>query len=90
MEIENEFGEGIPFREGGPIQLLNYVENERNRSEFGEIIFNEEALDIIREIDEPIAIISIGEISCALRVIIVLHILGITNLLTIVIVRMIF
>src|SRR4051812_48903856 len=49
MEYENVFGEGIPFHEGKPIQLLNYAENEKNRKEFGEIIFNEEALDIIRE-----------------------------------------
>lgn len=62
MECENVFGEGIPFREGIPIQLLNYVENEKDRNEFGEIIFNEEALDIIREIDGPVAIISVGEI----------------------------
>ncbi|CAG8517016.1 4553_t:CDS:2 [Rhizophagus irregularis] len=59
MECENVFGEGIPFREGIPIQLLNYVENEKDRNEFGEIIFNEEALDIIRGIDGPVAIISV-------------------------------
>ncbi|GET00172.1 guanylate-binding protein [Rhizophagus clarus] len=59
MEFENVFGEGIPFREGNPIQLLNYIENEKNSNEFGEIIVNEEALDIIREIDGPVAIISV-------------------------------
>ncbi|RIA89264.1 guanylate-binding protein [Glomus cerebriforme] len=61
MEIElgNVFGEGIPFREGSPIQLLKYVENENNRNDYGEMEFNESALDIIRKIDGPVAIIAI-------------------------------
>ena len=61
-DYKNEFGEGIPFREGNPIQLLEYVENDKNPNEYGEMILNEEALDIIREIDGPVAIIAVGEI----------------------------
>ncbi|CAI2179659.1 14370_t:CDS:2 [Funneliformis geosporum] len=57
--LENEFGKGIPFHDGRPIQLLNYVDNEENHDEYGEIKINEEALNIIREIDEPVSIIAI-------------------------------
>ncbi|CAG8583528.1 8584_t:CDS:2 [Funneliformis mosseae] len=57
--LENEFGKGIPFHEGRPIQLLNYVDNKKNHDEFGEIKINEEALNIIREFDEPVSIIAI-------------------------------
>ncbi|CAG8737834.1 2306_t:CDS:2, partial [Funneliformis caledonium] len=52
----NEFGEGIQFREGKPIQLLKYVEDS---DKHGEIILCEEALDIIRKIDEPVSIIAV-------------------------------
>jgi guanylate-binding protein 1/3/4/7 len=62
FDYKNEFGEGIPFREGNPIQLLKYLENDENPNEYGEMILNEEALDIIREIDGPIAIIAVGKI----------------------------
>jgi len=59
FDYKNEFGEGIPFREGNPIQLLKYVENDEHHNEYGEMILNEEALDIIREIDGPVAIIAV-------------------------------
>jgi len=58
---ENEFGNEISFREGKPIQLLKYVKDEKNPDEYGEIIINEEALDIIKQIDEPISIIAVGK-----------------------------
>ncbi|CAG8723272.1 12945_t:CDS:2, partial [Funneliformis mosseae] len=52
----NKFGEGIQFREGKPIRLLKYVEDS---DKHGEIILCEEALDIIRKIDEPVSIIAV-------------------------------
>jgi hypothetical protein len=48
----NKFGEGIPYRKGKAIQLIKY-ENEK-------IILNKESLEIIKNIEEPIAIISVG------------------------------
>jgi hypothetical protein len=56
----NKFGEGIEFREGSPIQLLKYSEKSENEK-FGQILLNPKALDIIREINEPLAIISVGK-----------------------------
>ncbi|GBB86956.1 hypothetical protein RclHR1_01340023 [Rhizophagus clarus] len=54
----NKFGRGIEFREGSPIQLLSYSEKSENEK-FGQIIFNPEALNILREINEPLAIVSV-------------------------------
>ncbi|CAB5215378.1 unnamed protein product [Rhizophagus irregularis] len=54
----NGFGREIEFREGFPIQLLNYRENSENEK-FGQIALNPEALNILREINEPLAIISV-------------------------------
>src|SRR3954469_3069202 len=54
FDYKNEFGEGILYREGNPIQLLKYVEDDENHNEYGEMI-NEETLDIIREIDGLVA-----------------------------------
>jgi hypothetical protein len=57
MTTGNRFGGEIEFREGAPIQLLKYVES----GEFGKIVLNPEALDILRTIREPLAIISVGK-----------------------------
>lgn len=48
----NKFGEGIPYRKGKAIQLIKY--------ENGKIILNKESLEIIKNIEEPVAIISVG------------------------------
>uniref|UniRef100_U9TEN3 GB1/RHD3-type G domain-containing protein n=1 Tax=Rhizophagus irregularis (strain DAOM 181602 / DAOM 197198 / MUCL 43194) TaxID=747089 RepID=U9TEN3_RHIID len=47
----NKFGEGIPYRKGKAIQLIKY--------ENGKIILNKESLEIIKNIEEPVAIISV-------------------------------
>ncbi|PKY54489.1 GBP-domain-containing protein [Rhizophagus irregularis] len=57
-KIGNKFGKGIEFREGSPIQLLSYSEKSENEK-FGQILLNPEALNILREINEPLAIISV-------------------------------
>ncbi|CAG8568227.1 12290_t:CDS:2 [Rhizophagus irregularis] len=54
----NRFGREIVFREGAPVQLLNFREKSENEK-FGQIVLNPKALDIIREINEPLAIISV-------------------------------
>jgi hypothetical protein len=59
-KIGNKFGEGIEFREGAPIQLLKYNEKSENE-QFGQIVFNQEALDILKDIREPLAIICVGK-----------------------------
>ena len=56
----NRFEEGIEFREGAPIQLLKYNEKSENE-QFGQIVFNPEALNILKDICEPLAIISVGK-----------------------------
>ncbi|CAG8434120.1 10038_t:CDS:2 [Funneliformis mosseae] len=48
----NKFGKGIPYREGNPIQLLKYINNE-----YGKIVLNDEAINIINSIEEPISVI---------------------------------
>ncbi len=53
----NVFGRNIEFREGAPIQLLKYEEDEG----FGKIVLNPKALDILQTIREPLAIISVGK-----------------------------
>src|SRR4051812_7492327 len=55
----NKFGRGIEFREGAPIQLLKY--NKGSENEFGQIVLNPEALNILQTIHEPLAIISVGK-----------------------------
>ena len=55
----NKFGSEIEFREGAPIQLLKYEDD--GNGNFGKIVLNHEALDIIRGIREPLAIISVGK-----------------------------
>ncbi|PKC01537.1 hypothetical protein RhiirA5_426540 [Rhizophagus irregularis] len=57
-EQGNRFGKGIEFREGSPIQLLNYSKKSENEK-FGQILLNPEALNILRKINEPLAIISV-------------------------------
>ncbi|PKC58232.1 GBP-domain-containing protein [Rhizophagus irregularis] len=57
-KIGNKFGKGIVFRKGLPIQLLSYSEKSENEK-FGQILLNPEALNILREINEPLAIISV-------------------------------
>ena len=56
----NKFGRNIEFREGVPIQLLKYNEGSKNER-FGQIVLNPEALKILRTINEPLAIISVGK-----------------------------
>jgi hypothetical protein len=60
VKTGNKFGRGIEFREGSPIQLLRYSEKSEN-GKFGQILLNPEALNILREINEPLAIISVGK-----------------------------
>ncbi|RIA94822.1 guanylate-binding protein [Glomus cerebriforme] len=57
IEDGNKFGRGIEFREGAPVQLLKYTEGSKDG--FGKIILNPDALDILRTIREPLAIISV-------------------------------
>ncbi|PKY13077.1 GBP-domain-containing protein [Rhizophagus irregularis] len=54
----NRFGRGIEFREGALIKLLSYSEKSVN-GKFGQILLNPEALNILQEINEPLAIISV-------------------------------
>lgn len=56
----NKFVKEIEFREGASIQLLRYSENSEN-GKFGQILLNPEALNILRKINEPLAIISVGK-----------------------------
>ena len=56
----NRFGEGIEFREGAPIQLLRYNDKYEN-GKFGHIVLNSKALDIVCDVNEPLAIISVGK-----------------------------
>ena len=56
---DNKFGEGIVFREGSPIQLLEY--STSGNGEFGKITLNPKALNILKPISEPLAIISVGK-----------------------------
>lgn len=60
IKTGNKFGKGIEFREGAPIQLLNYHEKSENEN-YGQIVLNPKALEIIQEINEPLAIISVGK-----------------------------
>jgi hypothetical protein len=60
IENGNNFGRGIEFREGAPIQLLKYNKSSRDGN-FGQIVLNPEALDVLRTIYEPVAIISVGK-----------------------------
>ena len=55
----NKFGRGIEFRGGAPIQLLKY--NEARNGHFGQIVLNQKAVDILQDIQEPLAIISVGK-----------------------------
>ena len=55
----NGFGKGIKFHEGAPIQLLKYKEGSKN-DDFGKIVLNPEALHILKAINEPLSIISVG------------------------------
>jgi hypothetical protein len=60
IENGNCFIRGIESCEGASIQLLKYDERPRDRN-FGQIVLNPEALDILRAIHEPLAIISVGK-----------------------------
>ncbi|RGB41788.1 hypothetical protein C1646_662774 [Rhizophagus diaphanus] len=59
IENGNSFGRSIEFYEGASNQLLKYNERSRNEN-FGQIVFNPEALNVLRTIHEPLAIISVG------------------------------
>jgi hypothetical protein len=56
----NEFGGRIKFREGAPIQLLEYKQTSE-KGKFGQIVLNPEALNALKDIPEPLAIISVGK-----------------------------
>ncbi|CAB5375908.1 unnamed protein product [Rhizophagus irregularis] len=58
MSAGNRFSREIEFREGAPIQLLQYVE-DNSKDGFGKISINPAALNILRTIREPLAIISV-------------------------------
>ncbi|PKC68049.1 hypothetical protein RhiirA1_534476, partial [Rhizophagus irregularis] len=58
MSAGNRFSREIEFREGAPIQLLQYVE-DNSKDRFGKISINPAALNILRTIREPLAIISV-------------------------------
>jgi len=49
------FGNGIPYRQGEPIKLLEY------NIETSKIEIEQEALGLINEIDQPIAVIAVGK-----------------------------
>ncbi|RIB08261.1 guanylate-binding protein [Gigaspora rosea] len=52
----NPFSKTIPFRSGNPIHLLNYISSDKG----GAILLDEQALRVFRNIEEPIAVISVG------------------------------
>ncbi len=56
--MSNPFSESIPFRPGGPTKLLDYMNIEPDES--GVILLEEKALRILRDIEEPIAVIAVG------------------------------
>ncbi|PKC05179.1 GBP-domain-containing protein, partial [Rhizophagus irregularis] len=58
MSAGNRFGREIEFREGSPIQLLQYVE-DNSENGFGKIVLNPAAINILQTIQEPLAIISV-------------------------------
>ncbi|PKY38720.1 hypothetical protein RhiirA4_451773 [Rhizophagus irregularis] len=58
IENGNSFGRSIEFREGASIQLLKHNERSRNEN-FGQIVLNPEALNVLRTIHKPLAIISV-------------------------------
>jgi hypothetical protein len=60
MSAGNRFGRKIEFREGAPIQLLQYVE-DNSKDGFGKIVINPAALNILQTIREPLSIISVGK-----------------------------
>ena len=59
----NKFGNGIPYRKGQAVQLVKY--------ENGKIILNKESLEIIQNIEEPVAIISVGNYNHSLKYILI-------------------
>ncbi|GES81403.1 guanylate-binding protein [Rhizophagus clarus] len=58
MFTGNRFGREIEFREGAPVQLLQYTEDNSGDG-FGKIILNPDALNVLKNIREPLAIISV-------------------------------
>ncbi|CAG8740013.1 8914_t:CDS:2, partial [Acaulospora morrowiae] len=53
----NKFGDGILFRSGAPVQLLEYINSEEDG--FGKIVINNAALEILDNIKEPVAIMAV-------------------------------
>ncbi|CAG8503693.1 4871_t:CDS:2 [Paraglomus occultum] len=51
----NPFGHSITYRDGGSVKLLDYSEDKK-------IVLRDDALDILRRIQEPVAIISLGNV----------------------------
>ncbi|CAG8826705.1 25723_t:CDS:2, partial [Gigaspora rosea] len=54
----NPFSKAIPCRPGNPIHLLNFM----SLDEYGAILLDEQALRILRKIEEPIAVITLAPI----------------------------
>jgi len=55
----NRFGHYITFQEGSSIKLLDYNEDQK-------IVLREDALDILRRLEEPVAVISLGNVDVLL------------------------
>ncbi|CAG8666205.1 40751_t:CDS:2 [Gigaspora margarita] len=53
----NPFSNNIPFRQGNPVHLLNYMCLDEGVA----ILLDEKALRILKEIHEPIAVITVGK-----------------------------
>ena len=56
--MSNPFSKSIKFRPGAPTPLLNYMGSENA------ILLEEKALRILRNIEEPIAVITVGRSYC--------------------------
>ena len=52
----NPFGHCITFREGSSVKLLEYNDTEEK------IVLRRDALDIVRKLREPVAVISLGNV----------------------------
>jgi len=55
----NPFGHSITFQEGSSIKLLDYNEDQQ-------IVLREDALNILRRLPEPVAVISLGNVDVLL------------------------
>ncbi|RHZ70579.1 hypothetical protein Glove_269g58 [Diversispora epigaea] len=59
IDENNEFGHGIQYREGKPIKLLQFEDGS------GKFILNQDALNIINKIEEPVTVLAVvGSYRC--------------------------